>query len=198
MTSAEPDPAPRSDQRPTADDPVGIGRFVVVPAAYVLLLRPGAGDVPEVLLQLRSGTGYMDDHWASGAAGHVEKGETAYDAARREAAEELGVSVVDLRVLATMQRRAPGPGPVAPIDERVDFFLTATSWAGEPRIMEGAKCADLRWFGLDALPDPVVPHELVALTELRRVVGPLGTVVAEPSPYLTFGFTTPPAEEEQP
>ena len=39
-------------------------RFVVVPAAYVFLLRDGVGG-PEVLLQLRQGTGYMDDHWAA-------------------------------------------------------------------------------------------------------------------------------------
>ena len=65
-------------------------RFRVVPAAYVFLLRPGPhGD--EVLLQLRQNTGYMDDHWAAAAAGHVERGETAYDAARREALEEIGV-----------------------------------------------------------------------------------------------------------
>ena len=56
-------------------------RFVVVPAAYVFLLRDGVGG-PEVLLQLRQGTGYMDNHWAAAAAGHVEKGETAYDAAQ--------------------------------------------------------------------------------------------------------------------
>ena len=60
----------------------------------MFLLRDGATG-PEVLLQLRQNTGYMDDHWAAAAAGHVEKGETAYDAARREAREEIDVD--DLR-----------------------------------------------------------------------------------------------------
>ena len=46
-----------------------------------------------------------------------------------------------------------------PIDERIDFFFTCRSWTGEPRIVEPAKCAALDWFALDALPDPVVPHE---------------------------------------
>ena len=41
-------------------------RFRVVPAAYVVLQRG-----PEVLLQLRQGTGYRDGHWAVAAAGHV-------------------------------------------------------------------------------------------------------------------------------
>lgn len=147
-------------------------RFVVVPAAYVFLLRDGdAGR--EVLLQLRQNTGYMDDQWAAAAAGHVERGETAYDAAHREAAEELGIAGLDLRFETTMHRTRHAE----PIDERVDFFFTATTWTGEPRIVEPEKCADLRWFPLDALPDPVVPHETHALASLGS-----GT------PYLTFGF----------
>ena len=54
-----------------------------------------------------------------------------------------------------------------PIDERVDFFFTARSWSGEPRIVEPLKCADLRWCPLDDLPDPVVPHELEVLQAVR-------------------------------
>lgn len=146
-------------------------RFAVVPASYVFLLRDGTG--PEVLLQLRQNTGYMDDHWAAAAAGHVERGETAYDAARREAAEELGVDGLDLRFEFTMQRTQHDQ----PIDERVDFFFTARTWQGEPRIVEPEKCAELRWCPLDALPDPVVPHEAAALAALGKG-----------EPYLTFGF----------
>ena len=78
-------------------------RFVLVPASYVYLLREGDAGT-EVLLQLRQGTPYMDGHWAAAAAGHVERGETAYDAARREALEELGVTDVDLELVFTMQR----------------------------------------------------------------------------------------------
>lgn len=150
------------------------GRFVVVPASYVFLLRDGVTG-PEVLLQLRRGTGYMDEHWAAAAAGHVERGETAYDAAHREALEELDVQDLDLRFLTAMQRTRGGE----PIDERIDFFFTARSWSGEPRIVEPAKCAELRWCPLDALPDPVVPHELSVLTAIRS-----GTAQA----YSTFGF----------
>ncbi|MDF1605716.1 NUDIX domain-containing protein [Nocardioides sp. YIM 152315] len=150
------------------------GRFVVVPAAYVFLLRDGAAG-PEVLLQLRHNTGYMDDHWAAAAAGHVERGETAYDAARREALEELGIRDVDLTFVTAMQRTRHD----RPIDERIDFFFTARSWSGEPRIVETEKAADLRWCRLDDLPDPVVPHERTVLEALRT-----GTAQA----YSTFGF----------
>jgi len=160
------------------------GRFVVVPAAYVYLRR---GD--EVLLQLRRGTGYMDDHWAAAAAGHVERGETAYDAARREAAEELDVHDLGLDFVTTMHRTARA----APIDERVDFFFTARRWSGEPRVVEPDKCARIAWWPLDGLPDPTVPHERVVLESLRE-----GGVTA----YTTHGFadaaTVPPAPPTDP
>jgi len=155
--------------------PESHGRFTVVPAAYVLFLR-GPSDAREVLLQLRRGTGYMDDHWACAAAGHVEPGESVYAAAAREASEEVGVTDVDLTPLTAMQR---SNNTGKPVDERVDYFFATTSWTGEPTIIEPEKCADLRWFRLDALPDPVVPHELKVLTALRDGVVP---------PIVTHGF----------
>src|SRR3954454_24190188 len=150
-----------------------IDRFRVVPAAYVFLLRPGEhGD--EVLLQRRRNTGYMDDHWAAAAAGHVERGETAYDAAHREALEEIGVDGLVLEFVTSMQRTQHSD----PVDERIDFFFTARTWRGEPRIVEPAKCAALDWFPLGALPEPVVPHE-------RVILDGLGTGLEG---YTTFGF----------
>jgi 8-oxo-dGTP diphosphatase len=148
-------------------------RFRVVPASYVMLLRPGPGG-DEVLLQLRAHTGYMDGYWAAAAAGHVERGETAYDAARREAQEEIGVELGELTFVTSMQRTQHGD----PIDERIDFFFTCRSWTGEPHIVEPEKAAALQWFPLTALPDPVVPHE-------RVVLDGLGTGL--PS-YTTYGF----------
>lgn len=144
-----------------------------MPAAYVLL-REGN----EVLLQLRSGTGYMDGHWACAAAGHVEKYETVFAAACRETAEELGVTIdeTDLRPLTAMHRTQAEHDP---IDERVDFFFACERWQGEPRLVEPTKAAGLDWFALDKLPDPVVPHEKYVLDGIRT-----GTL----SPISAFGF----------
>jgi 8-oxo-dGTP pyrophosphatase MutT (NUDIX family) len=104
----------------------------------------------------------------------VEKGETAYDAAHREAAEEIGIGDLELEFVTAMQRTRGGE----PIDERIDFFFTSRSWTGTPRIAEPAKSAALEWFALDALPDPVVPHELKVLRGLTSGL----------APYITFGF----------
>lgn len=149
--------------------------FVVVPASYVLFVRR-IGDQDQVLLQLRRGTGYRDGHWAAAAAGHIEKGESVFEAAAREAEEELGVTGLELAPLCAMHRTGTTG---APIDERVDYFLLATAWTGEPTIQETDKCEDLRWFGLHELPSPVVPHELQVIEALRE-----GTL----EPIVTHGF----------
>jgi 8-oxo-dGTP diphosphatase len=160
-----------------------VDRFRVVPAAYVLLRRGRLA-----LLQLRAGTGYMDGHWATAAAGHVEAGESVFDAAVRETAEEVGVRVAPADLVpATVMHRTGGTGES--IDERVDFFFECRRWAGEPRIVEPAKAADLRWFDIDGLPDPVVPHERYVLAHLAT-----GTL----PPVTTFGFTPVPASRAWP
>lgn len=145
--------------------------FVVVPASYVYLLRQDA-----VLLLRRAGTGFMDGHWA-GAAGHVEYGESAVAAAVREAREELGVEVHpgDLEPWCAMHRRH---SPAA-VDQRVDFFFGCRRWGGEPSRQETDKADALGWFALEALPDPVVPHEQVVLEHRRR---------GSSAPVLTYGF----------
>ena len=158
-------------------------RFRVVPAAYVVFRREAPTGEGEVLLQLRRGTGYLDGYWAMAAAGHVEADESVLDAACREAAEELGVSITpdDLQPLCAMHRTA---GNHDPIDERVDFFFAVCRWGGEPRLVEPDKAAELGWFALDALPEPVVPHERFVLDGLRTGGLP---------PAVTFGFPEGPS-----
>ena len=141
-----------------------MSRFCLVPAAYVLLRRTVSGR-REVLLQFRRGTGFMDEHWACGVAGHVEAEESVFEAAIREAAEELDVRLAldDLVPLTVVHRRHEDDDPV---NQRVDFFFAVDRWMGSPRTVEPDKSADLGWFALDDLPSPVVPHELRVLRGL--------------------------------
>lgn len=147
--------------------------FALIPASYLYLRR---GE--EVLLQRRANTGYMDGHWVAGAAGHLEPGETAVAAAVREAEEEIGVRIrpQDLRLITVMHRT---DGTDAPIEQRIEWFWTAESWDGVPVIREPAKCADLAWFPLTDLPEPIPGYE-------RMVVASLG---GPPLPSaVSYGF----------
>ncbi|MGP6176630.1 NUDIX domain-containing protein [Microbacterium sp. A196] len=147
--------------------------FAVVPAAYVYLRRGG-----DVLLQFRQNTGYMDGTWAAAAAGHIELGETAAAAGAREAAEELSITIPQaaLTPLTVMQRT---DGTTAAIEQRVDWFFTASSWSGTPRIMEPAKCADIAWFPLRGLPDAMPAYERVVLDALAQ---------STLQPFTSYGF----------
>ena len=59
--------------------------------------------------------------------------------------EELGVTDVALEFAFTMQRTQHAD----PIDERVDWFFTARSWSGEPRVVEPEKARVIGWCPLD-------------------------------------------------
>lgn len=133
----------------------------MVPAAYVLLLHQ-----EKILLQLRHHTGFMDGYWACAAAGHVEPGESVFGAAIREAKEELGIDIAvrALTPLTTLHRKQGGDRL---IDQRVDFFFACTKWTGEAHIQEPDKCAELRWFALDALPALIPDHERGVLEGYR-------------------------------
>lgn len=148
--------------------------FALVPASYVYLLR---GD--EVLLQQRQNTGYMDSHWVAGAAGHIELGETARQAAVREALEEIGVSIPprSLKLVSVMQRT---DGTNEPREQRVDWFWTSRAWQGEPRICEPRKAQGLGWFPLGDLPEPMPDYERFILDGLGAGSLELDTA---------FGFT---------
>ncbi|GAB3660449.1 hypothetical protein GCM10027596_19230 [Nocardioides korecus] len=156
-------------------------RFQVVPAAYVVLVRDD-----QVLLQRRSGTGYMDDRWACAAAGHVEAGESVLAAAVREAREELGVAIAesDLQPLTSLHRTGANGRD---IDERVDWFFACRTWVGEPVLQEPDKAAALRWWPLSDLPADTVPHEQHVIS--RWHAGSLAVVE-------TFGFTPEQAEAQ--
>ena len=131
-------------------------RMKVPVTAHLFLIRAG-----QMLMLRRFQTGYEDGNY-SVVAGHVDSGETVYQAAVREAEEEVGVRIRerDLRAVGVMQRKSN--------DERVDFFLAAPVWEGEVRNQEPEKCDDLMWRDLDDLPPNTIPYIRRAIANYRE------------------------------
>ena len=114
-----------------------------------------------ILIARRKATGYRDGEY-SVPAGHLDGDETVLSAGVREAREEVGLELneSDLEFAGVMHRRED--------DERVDFFIRVANWQGEPFNAEPDKCDDLRWAGLDALPENMVPYVRRAIDNLRH------------------------------
>jgi mutator protein MutT len=127
-----------------------------------LLLVRGQGEATEVLLLRRSNTGHGDGTW-DGVAGRVEPGESAADAAVREADEEVGVQVQrnDLaEVHREMSEHEPGPSVQ-------HIFYIVRQWSGDPVNREPDWAELLGWYALDATPGPVIPAVAAALKTAR-------------------------------
>jgi len=133
-------------------------RFHLKSAVHLLLMRDD-----EILLLRRHNTGYEDGSF-SVVAGHLDGGEEVKHAMIREAREETGIEIdeADLDVAHVMHRQSS--------DERIDFFLTAARWRGEPANLEPHKCSELRWCRLDALPGNVIPYIRRAIENIQNGV----------------------------
>ena len=107
----------------------------------VIFVREG-----RVFLAKRHGA-HGENTWAS-AGGHLEDGETFEECARREAMEELGVTVGELRFLCVSNIIAYGK-------HYVDIEFVGDIDNQEPRLMETEAFVDSGWFNLDELPYPI-------------------------------------------
>ncbi|HQV07515.1 MAG TPA: NUDIX domain-containing protein [Thauera sp.] len=118
---------------------------------HVLCERDG-----RLLLMRRAGTGFFDGLYSL-PGGHVEPGESVRMAARRELREETGLEVeLDaLQLLGVVHRLSD--------TNRIDFFVRAGRFAGEPRIVEPDKCDRLEWHAPLLLPAETVPYVRAAL-----------------------------------
>ncbi|MCK2127433.1 NUDIX domain-containing protein [Thauera aromatica] len=118
---------------------------------HVLCEREG-----RLLLMRRAGTGFFDGLYSL-PGGHVEADESVLAAAQREVREELGLRVeeCDLAWMGVVHRRSD--------TNRIDFFVRARRFEGEPAILEPDKCDRLVWRAPDALPEATIDYVRKAL-----------------------------------
>jgi 8-oxo-dGTP diphosphatase len=127
-------------------------RFKLIPSVYALFVKEN-----KILLLRRFKTGFEDGKYGL-VAGHVDGGERMRQALIREAKEESGVNISadELELALTMHRWCGD-------HERIDLFFVVKVWEGEFKNMEPDKCDDLSWFGLNSLPENIIPYIRVAI-----------------------------------
>lgn len=123
-----------SDANPPNLPRIGVG---------VIMLRQG-----RLLLGERRGA-HGAGSWAL-PGGHLEFGESVEDCARREALEETGLTLLNLR-------RGPWSNDIFEAEGRhyVTLFMLAEAGPGEPERCEPEKCGGWHWFDWAALPEPL-------------------------------------------
>ena len=119
----------------------------------VVFVRDG-----KVFLAKREGS-HGEDTWAS-AGGHLELGESLEECARREALEELGVLVGEIRFLCVSNIIAYGK-------HYVDIEFLGDIGDQNPQLVEEECFSDWGWFPLDSLPQPLFQAVSYALDSLR-------------------------------
>lgn len=132
-------------------------RFLFLTAVHAFFVKDD-----KVLLLERANTGYRDGFF-SVPAGHVDGGETMWSAMIREAKEEVGITLTEVRSPSHVMHRV-----ISPTEERIDFFFIIDTWIGEPINCEKHKCAQLMWADSKNLPDNTIPYIKHALREIRQ------------------------------
>lgn len=116
-----------------------------------------------VLLGLRRNTSYAAGWWHL-PAGHLEQGESVTAGMAREAKEELGITISEdeLRLVHVLHDLDADDHA-----GRLQLFFTADSYMGEVTNCEPHKCEELRWWPLNALPEPTVAYAGSALAAIE-------------------------------
>ena len=125
-------------------------RNVCIPASYLILKKED-----KILMLKRKNTGYEDGNY-SFIAGHVEKDESFTKCAIREAKEEAGIEITeqDLCLVHIMYRKETVSGK----PERLDTFYEVNNWKGYIKNLEPEKCAELKWFKKNNIPQNTIPY----------------------------------------
>ncbi|OGG59720.1 hypothetical protein A2765_03985 [Candidatus Kaiserbacteria bacterium RIFCSPHIGHO2_01_FULL_56_24] len=93
--------------------------------------------------------------------GHLEHLESIVECAKREAREETGIEIDNVRFLRLVNMKQYAP------KHYIDIGLIADWKSGEPKIMEPDKVEVWEWRALDDLPEPLFAAEPYYLEALK-------------------------------
>jgi len=121
--------------------------------AGVVIIKDG-----KTLLAKRKGA-HAEGCWGS-FGGHVEFGESPMEAVKREAMEELGIEIGNIRFVSCLN--------MVKYDRHyVDISFSADIISGEPRILEPDRMEEIGWFDLEALPSPLFEPVRIILDAIK-------------------------------
>jgi len=112
----------------------------------------------KILLQRRQGTKLWPGFLAL-PAGHVDEGEDVYEAAIREAREELSITITKDDIIDTfaVNRKNKSLPPY------FDVYFELKSYQGEISINEPEKCSELVWADINDMPEDMIDFEAIAI-----------------------------------
>ncbi len=129
-------------------------------ASIYLIIKNNEG---KILLQRRQGTKLWPGFLAL-PAGHVDEGENVYDAAIREAREELSITITKQDIIDSfvVNRRNKSLSPY------FDVYFEISSYEGKIKINEPEKCSELKWVDINSLPNDMIDFEVEAIRNRQK------------------------------
>ena len=110
-------------------------------AVHIILINDN-----KILLQKRKGSKLWPGYYAL-PAGHIDEGETQYDALGREAKEELGIEINTNDIINNyvVLRRNFFEIDGKILEPYIDYYFEIKKYNGVPKIIEEDKCDELLW-----------------------------------------------------
>ncbi len=130
-------------------------------AVHIILINDN-----KILLQKRKGSKLWPGYYAL-PAGHIDEGETQYDALVREAKEELGIEINTNDIINNyvVLRRNFFEIDGKTLEPYIDYYFEIKKYNGVPKIIEEDKCDELIWADVNNLPEPFINYEGVFLED---------------------------------
>lgn len=115
----------------------------------------------EILLAQRINQGWEEGNYGF-ISGHLEGEETATQAMIREAAEELGITIMpsDLRPIHVMHRYSNR--------ENIDIVFECRAWRGTIANREPSKCSNVQFFPLWKLPSNLIAYVPHVMEQIKK------------------------------